>query len=167
MQGASGDGKRKEKSTGFPHIPQIVCVAYIFFLFFSNAVRWVPCWSGRFCFRVVAIFKPPRAFEIGATFRRPYSQKRIKERIQKERARPSLRRPFFSLYILSLKRVTFVTNLFLSLLPLSVFVSVPYGYGFFNAAASMSVCCLYFDKTKRRRRYSAPLCLYSMNFCVG
>ena len=42
MHGASGLGYFSLKSTGFPQIPQTLCVWYIFFLFFSNAPRCVP-----------------------------------------------------------------------------------------------------------------------------
>lgn len=45
IHGDNGCGYFNLKSTGFPHIPQILCVAYIFFLFFSNAPLWVPSLS--------------------------------------------------------------------------------------------------------------------------
>ena len=45
MHADSGCGYFSLKSTGFPHIPQHVCVAYIFFLFFSNAPRCAPSLS--------------------------------------------------------------------------------------------------------------------------
>lgn len=46
--GLIGSGNFSEKSTGFPHISQIVCVAYIVFLFLSNAALNVPSLSGLF-----------------------------------------------------------------------------------------------------------------------
>ena len=46
--GLIGSGNFSEKSTGFPHIAHIVCVAYIVFLFLSNAALNVPSLSGLF-----------------------------------------------------------------------------------------------------------------------
>lgn len=46
MHGDNGCGYFNPKSTGFPHIPHTVCVAYIFFLFRSNAPRCDPSRSG-------------------------------------------------------------------------------------------------------------------------
>ena len=50
IHGESGCGYFSVKSTGRPQMPHTVCVAYIFFLFLSNAMRCVPSWSGRFLF---------------------------------------------------------------------------------------------------------------------
>lgn len=52
IHGDNGCGYFSLKSTGFPHIPQILCVAYIFFLFFSKAPLCVPSLSA---LNVVAI----------------------------------------------------------------------------------------------------------------
>jgi hypothetical protein len=46
MQADSGCGYFKEKSTGFPQIPQTVCVAYIFFLLMRNCCWCEPFRSG-------------------------------------------------------------------------------------------------------------------------
>ena len=46
MQGLIGSGYFNVLSTGFPHIPQMLCVANIFFFADSNALLCVPSWSG-------------------------------------------------------------------------------------------------------------------------
>ena len=46
IQADSGCGYLSVKSTGLPHIPHTVCVAYIRFLFARNCCWWAPLRSG-------------------------------------------------------------------------------------------------------------------------
>ena len=59
--GLRGWGHLREKSTGWPQIPQVFCVAYTLRLFFSNCARCGPSLSGLYLCCIVSFVPMQKA----------------------------------------------------------------------------------------------------------